>query len=99
MGVVGYTIFVTMIQKLINLGKVHTSTHPYAICTALATCGRSGTGQEFILHVVTSCMLFNGCEDTDDCLHRTGPETSEAACLSGMHGLLNQPCSLTAMTT
>ena len=67
--------------KLSIRPSIRPSVHQYAVCTLLATYRSSGTGQEFILRVVSSCMLLDGCEDPDNgrTAHRS-TETSEAAC-------------------
>ena len=65
----------------------HTHTiHPYAVCTPLSTRGRSGTGQEVMLHVISCCNIFGGYEDPVDELIacRTDTWTLMAACVSGM---------------
>ena len=82
-----------------NMHSQHTThiIHPHAVCTPLATCGRSGKPR--IYAAFSSCMLFDGYEDLDDrrTACRTGTETSEAACVSGMHGSLHHFSSCTAL--
>ena len=45
---------------------IHPSIHPYAVCTPLATRGRSGTGQEVMLNMISCYNVFDGYEDPVD---------------------------------